>query len=246
MPSKNNTNPKKTVKSVSTPTAVAQGSSPAPTTAVRTAGQAPAPQATQAPSAVGPTTVPATQVTSVANGNNTGKKAALQTSYVALIAGLQANFAPDFVFDLPTGPMTTTELLATFGQFVQAAETTKGSYQTWRGDVQTERRIALQVAPTRTLVKVVLQSKYGKTSTQMLAFGFTPDKVPAKSAESKTVGAVKAKATRAARGTKGSKQKLAITGNVTGVTITPITSSPATPAPAAPAPATGSSKPVAS
>jgi hypothetical protein len=41
--------------------------------------------------------------------------------------------------------------------------------------------------------------------------------------EQKVAAAAKNAATRSARGTKGAKQKLAITGGVTGVVVTPVT-----------------------
>jgi hypothetical protein len=47
--------------------------------------------------------------------------------------------------------------------------------------------------------------------------------------EKRVVAVAKARATREARGTTSKKQKLAIHGNVTGVTVTPVTSPPATP-----------------
>jgi hypothetical protein len=44
-----------------------------------------------------------------------------------------------------------------------------------------------------------------------------------------TAAVAKSRATRSARGTKGSVQKKQIVGNVTGVVITPMTAGPATP-----------------
>jgi hypothetical protein len=56
--------------------------------------------------------------------------------------------------------------------------------------------------------------------------------------EKRATATAKARATRLARGTKGKKQKLAIRGDVTGVTVTPIVASPSpAPTPVAPAPA---------
>jgi len=212
---------KSTSKKIAPKTVAAQAASPGPvpTTAISTAEQpAPAPQATQAPTPASPTpATPATQVTSV--GNRVGKKEALQTSLVALIAGLQANFAADFVFALPTGPVTTSELIATFTQYVQAAETTKTQYQSWRKAVAAEKPIEQQVTSTRALVKTVLLGTYGKQSPEMLQFGFAPYKTRVTSAAAKTVGAAKASATRKS-GRTSKKQKLTVTATATGVSIT--------------------------
>ena len=223
----------KTAASQATPPA-----GPANATAISTAEQpAPAPQATQAPNPAPAT--PVTQVTSV--GNRLGKKEALQTSLVALIAGLQANFAADFVFELPTGPVTTSELLATLSQYVQAAETTKAQYQSWRQAVAAEKPIEQQATSTRSLVKKALLGRYGEQSPQLLQFGIAPYKVPVKTAAAKTVGAAKASATRESSGKgKNQKQKLTVTATATGVTITPADAPSSGSAPA------GATKPTAS
>jgi hypothetical protein len=184
-------------------------------------------------------------VTSVANGSNTGRKTDLQASYVALIAGLQAGYAPDYVFQLTTGDQRCDEVVAELQKYVTAAQATKSSNQAWRNDVQTERQVAAEVAPVRAAVHSVLIGRYGKGSTQLLAYGFSPQKVAERTAASKAGAAVKTKATRTARGTKGSKEKLAITGGVTGVLITPVTASQNVSTPATPAevPATAAAAP---
>jgi len=178
-------------------------------------------------------------VTSVANGGNTGTKTDLQTSYVALIAGLQAGYAPDYVFQLATGDQRCDEVVAELQRYVTAAQATKGSYQAWRKDVEAERQVVAQVAPIRAAVHSVLEGRYGKSSTQMLTYGFSPQKVAERTVASKAGAIAKNEATRTARGTKGSKKKLDVTGGVTGVIITPVTSSPnvSTVATAAPEPA---------
>jgi hypothetical protein len=119
--------------------------------------------------------------------------------------------------------MTRDQLIAAFQQFISDAETTKSSYQTWRDDVQAERASELTVAPLRDGLKAILVGRFGKFGTQLTKFGFEPAKMPVRSTVSKTAAAAKAKATRAARGTKGSAQKKLVKGNVTGVVITPVT-----------------------
>ena len=174
---------------------------------------------------------PATpSVTGVANGSNSGTKVDLQTSYLALIAGLLAYYQPDDEFLLEAGVMTRNELIASFQTFVASAETTKTSYLAWRADVQSERNAEQAVAPQRAGVKSILVGRFGKSGTQLATFGFDPAKAAVKSTASKTAAVAKAKATRAARGTKGSVQKQQVTGNVTGVVITPMTAGPAVPA----------------
>ena len=177
-------------------------------------------------------------VTGVANGDNTGTKVELQPSYLALIAGLLADYQPDDEFLLKAGTMTRDQLIAAFQKFVASAEDTKSSYQAWRADVQAERVVEQTVAPLRAGVKSVLEGRFGKSGTELTKYGFAPAKVAVKSPLVKTTAAVKAKATRTARGTKGSVQKQLITGNVTGVVITPVTTGTAAPQVLAAAPTT--------
>jgi hypothetical protein len=82
---------------------------------------------------------------------------------------------------------------------------------------------------------------YSEQPDVLSDFGLAPKKPRAKrTAEQQAAANAKAKATREARGTKGSVQKKSVKGAVTGVEITPVTSAPlpAPPvAPSAPAPA---------
>jgi hypothetical protein len=189
------------------------------------------PAATPTPAAPPPPTAdPATPaITSVANGNNKGTKVDLQTAYLSLIAGLLAYFQPGDPFALAAGVMTRDQLIAMFQQFVAAAEATKSSNAVWRSDVQAERAMEQMVAPVRVGLTSILQGKFGKSGTPLLKFGIAPLKAPVKTTAVKTAAVAKAKATRTARGTKGSKQKKDIVGNVTGVVITPMTAGPAVP-----------------
>jgi hypothetical protein len=64
---------------------------------------------------------------------------------------------------------------------------------------------------------------FGNRPDILADFGLSPRKAPAPlTAEQKAAAVAKRAATRAARGTKGPRQKAAIKGNVTGVVVTPI------------------------
>ena len=78
---------------------------------------------------------------------------------------------------------------------------------------------------------------FGENATILTAFGLTPHKAPApQTAEEKAVATAKRKATRAARGTTGPKQKQAVKGNVTAtLVVTPDAPAPAEAPAAAPA-----------
>jgi hypothetical protein len=78
-----------------------------------------------------------------------------------------------------------------------------------------------------------VKATFGNSPTVLADFGLPPKKAPKPlTPAEKAAATAKAKATRAARGTKGPKAILAVTGNVIGVTVTPITA----PVAAAPAP----------
>jgi hypothetical protein len=61
---------------------------------------------------------------------------------------------------------------------------------------------------------------FGRSSSKLGDFGFTPRKRGVPSVQTKAQAQVKSKATRKARGTLGSKQKLSITGGTNGTTTT--------------------------
>jgi hypothetical protein len=65
---------------------------------------------------------------------------------------------------------------------------------------------------------------FGDAADILALFGLEPRKAPApRTGEENAAAAAKAKATRTARGTASKKQKLAIKGNVTGITVVPTT-----------------------
>jgi hypothetical protein len=214
-----NTTTKQSKKS-STTTKTKQAPAPAASAVNSTAEQAPAPQANQAPTAA--TAVP--YITGPANGSNNGTKTSLQTSYTALIAGLAAYYQPGDVLQLPTGDQTRDEVIADLQKFVQAAEDTKAAYLAWRAAVQKERTIELALRPEKQAVQSVVVGRFGRASTTLLKFGIQPRVPVVRTIAAKAEANAKSEATRKARGTKGSKKKLEISGNVTGVVITPVTS----------------------
>jgi hypothetical protein len=174
-------------------------------------------------------------ITTTANGSNSGTKVDLQTSYSALVAGLQAYYQPGDVFQIPSGSETRDQVIADLQEFVQAAEDTKAAYQAWRAAVQKERTIEASTRLEKRAVTRVVQGRFGDAAAVLLQFGIPPRKPVVKTVASKAGAVVKSEATRAARGTKGSKQKLSVSGDVSGVTITPVTETASAPTPTAPA-----------
>jgi hypothetical protein len=193
---------KKTVTPNVTPPA-----QPAVTTAPAQAAAAqppapPAPAANPAPTLVTSTTASATHAT----------KVDVQAQYSALVAGLLAYYQPTDQFLMKAGTFTRDELVAKIQAFILACEATKTSNQAWRADVQDESNLELEIRPFRSGIRGIVQARFGKDGVQVLQFGFAPVKVAQRTPAEKAAAVVKAKATRVARGTKGSKQKLLVTG----------------------------------
>jgi hypothetical protein len=87
-------------------------------------------------------------------------------------------------------------------------------------------------------LKAWVENEFGASSTQAIEFGFQA-KVPQTSVETKAAAVLKLRATRAARGTKGKRQKEKIKGTIV------VPSAPAAPAITAPAATPAASAPAA-
>lgn len=123
-----------------------------------------------------------------------------------------------------------TELLARIQATLDAIAGVKSARTALSQAVAIQKTAVAQARALRAGLKRYLQTKYGPNNPKLQEFGFTPTRTPKTPVKAKAEAKVKAAATRKARGTKGSKQKLAITG----------ASAPATPTTAAGSPAGGS------
>ena len=112
----------------------------------------------------------------------------------------------------------------------------------WHGAVKNDLAAAGQIKPLLATAKQALLAAYASQLGVLGDFGLTPRKKAVISPATRTAAALKAKATRAARGTTGHVQKAAIKAPVT---ITPATATPVKSTNAAPtvAPASGASAP---
>jgi hypothetical protein len=169
----------------------------------------------------------ATPVTAV---NVSTQKVDLEAAYQALIDGMNAKLVGIDSFILNKQTIARTALVALFQQRIQAARTVKANRAVLQQSVADERAIDATVKPLRASVKTFLQARYGKTSPEMQAFGFTQSRKPKASAQAKAGAVTKAKATRQARGTKGAQQKKAIKAPAPApVATVSTTSTPAAP-----------------
>ena len=169
-----------------------------------------------------------------------------------LIAGTKLHFATAVVLAFASGQFTPAQIEASLQQLVSLRNDVENARQALAAKLAAEED---QIAALRGFMLAFVQfvrATFSKSPDILADFGI-PKKVKAPlTTEQQAAAIAKRNATRAARGTKGSKQKAAIKGAVTGVTITPVGSaqpaapvetsgttapaSPATGAPAVPAP----------
>ena len=168
---------------------------------------------------------------------NKRKKADLA---VQLAAGTQKHLANVATLMFASGSFTPQQveaqltLLSTLRADVEAAKATV------KAKLAEEQAQSAALNAFQDAFIAFVKATFGNSPAVLADFGLSPKKVATPLTVAQ-MAAAKAKrdATRKARGTMGSKQKLAVHGDVTGVTITP-TSAAAHPAPSvAAAPSTG-------
>ncbi len=176
--------------------------------------------------------------------NITNQKVTTEAGYQAVIDGINNLLQGIDPFIMGNQTFTRSDLIAMFQKRIAAAKNTRSVRMQLSRTVESEREVDSLARPLRALVKSFVLTRFGKNSTQVQAFGFTPNRRPKKSVEVKATAVVKAKATRKARSTMGKKQKKIVKGDVTGIVVTPVTAAShagtaPVPAPGAPAAATG-------
>ena len=154
----------------------------------------------------------------------------------ALIAGTAKHF-PNAQFTLGKVAYTTASLTQLLQGLVNAINVVVAAHASVTDALRALAQVDAQVWPVIRLYKRYVLSMFGDATQDLADFGMTPPKQrKPKTGEETAAAAAKAKATREARSTKSAKAKLAIKGDVTGVTITPVTSSQAAAAAATSAP----------
>jgi hypothetical protein len=120
----------------------------------------------------------------------------------------------------------TKDIVATLQSRVDSAKTVLSTRATWQAAIRTDQELRDTTKTYVSGVKQGLLVAFAGQLDTLADFGLTARAKHVATPEEKIAAAAKAKATRAARHTLGSKQKAAIKGTVT----------PTAPAPAAPAP----------
>jgi ABC-type transporter Mla subunit MlaD len=163
--------------------------------------------------------------------NTTSKvsKAAALAQVQALIAGTQKHF-PSGQFTLGNVAYTTASLVQLL-QSLAAAMTAVATAQASAKDALTNlQSVAATVKPAMQAYVRYVRAAFNNATQSLADFGLQPPKARTPlTTEQKAAAKAKAAATRKARGTTSKKQKLAISGDVTGVSVTPITAPAASP-----------------
>jgi hypothetical protein len=166
-------------------------------------------------------------------------KAATLARMQAAISGLQKHL-PNGQFTFGGVATTTASIVQLFQSLIAAMSAVTAAQASATEAVAAMRAAAAKVGPVYLALKNSLLGTYGNATSTLADFGLEPHKAPApRTAAQKAAAAAKAKATRQARGTTSKKQKLTVTGNVSGIIVTPVTTTTA-PSPAQPAPVASS------
>ena len=157
-------------------------------------------------------------------------KAIALTHVQALIAGTQKHF-PNWQFTLGNTAYTTATLVQALHSLADAITAVNAAHASVKDGLAALRATDTKVVPLIRANTSFLRATFSTATAQLGDFGLQAPKAHQPLPTAKRAAATaKLRATRAARGTTSKKQKLAIKGDVTGVTVTPVT----TPAPASP------------
>ena len=175
---------------------------------------------------------------------STKTKAAALAQVQAIIAGTTKHF-PNGSFTIGSTVYTAASLIQVFQGLANAMTARNAAEAGVKDALAAAQAAETRVGPILLAYKRLVLAAFANATQTLADFGLTPPKArPPLTTEQRATRAAKVKATRAARGTTSKKQKLAIKGDVTGVTVTPVTAPTAAKPPAAPAsPVTPASPP---
>ncbi len=128
---------------------------------------------------------------------------------------------------------TPARLAKMFQNGIDIADATDVASKAWHTAVATEKATTQELSGVQTSLRNHVSAAFGAASDEFADFGFTPKAVRTVDAKTKAEAVVKRAATRVARGTKGKRARLKVTGATAAAAVS--AAPPATPAaPAAP------------
>jgi ABC-type transporter Mla subunit MlaD len=156
--------------------------------------------------------------------SNTSKpsKAVTLARVQALISGLEKHL-PNGSISVGNAPFTTTSLVQLLQSQADAIAAVNAAHTSLKDALAALSATNAKVGPVTRSLRRIVQGMFAGSTQALADFGLEPPKArKPRTIEQNAAAAAKAKATRAKRGTTSKKQKLAIHGDVTGVTITPV------------------------
>lgn len=169
---------------------------------------------------------------------NLGRAARLANDQ-KVIEGIQKFFASSATLTFGSQTMAPADIVAIFQKRIQTGKAVVDADAARTAAVKVDRDERAKTTKVVNAFRQFVLATFTESPDTLAAFGLKARKVTAPSAETKAQAAAKRKATREARGTKGSRQKKAIHG-----TVTPATSGTPAPSAATTAPATPPTPPV--
>jgi ABC-type transporter Mla subunit MlaD len=174
----------------------------------------------------------------------TMNKVTLAQSLTRLIAGLKLHPSSTPVV-LEGQSYTSQSLVELLQSLVDALTKVDTAKAQWSDTLQQMAGLKAEVVPVVGALRSYLLTTNGSSPSVLGDYGLSPRKRKTPlTGEQRAAATAKARATRAARHTMGSKQKVAVKGDVTGVVVTPVTApggsppTPVTPTPVTPTPVT--------
>lgn len=138
-----------------------------------------------------------------------------QSSRAAVIAaGIQKRLMTRPPFTFAGVDYTAAELAALFQEQIVAANKVAAAKGAWLKAIQEEAAIKAKTANATIGLREQVRQIFHNDPEALADFGFTLRKLTPLTPEAHVIAAAKRRATRAARGTMGPKQRLAITGAV--------------------------------
>jgi type I site-specific restriction endonuclease len=150
---------------------------------------------------------------------NTAKQlAALQS----LIDGLEAHTSDIKSLVLGNTTILNADMVTRIQGIITSAKATAAARATYLEAVASSK--AARAAQRQFLddLRQTLRARFSTSPTTLAQFALTARTRAKPTPTTSVAAAAKAKATRAARGTKGSKERSEVQGNVTGVVVTPV------------------------
>ncbi len=177
------------------------------------------------------------------SSNNKSSKSSEASLATQLIAGIGKHFTNVTSVTLLGASMTPAQVATSLQTLVNLRTGVEGAQATARAKVAAENDQAPALRLLMDAFVAVVKAGYGNQADVLADFGLPPKKARTPlTVEQQAAAIAKREATRAARGTKGSKQKAAVKGNVSGIVITPVLApQPAATPPVVSAPAAANS-----